>query len=227
MKVAVLFSGGKDSNYALYKANQKNEVVCLITLVSENKESYMFQTQGIDFVKVQSQALGIPIIEYKTKGEKEKELEDLQLAIELAKEQYNIEGVVTGAINSAYQSSRIQTICQKLNIWCFNPLWQKNQVDFLYELLENNFKIIIVGIFSYPFDKSYLGRILDKNLIKELTKLEKKYKINPAGEGGELETFVIDSPLFKKEIKLLDVEKHMDSENAGILEIKEVKLVDK
>lgn len=227
MKVAVLFSGGKDSNYALYKASQKNEVVCLITLVSENKESYMFQTQGIDFVKVQAKALGIPIIEFKTKGVKEEELEDLQLAIESARKKYNIEGVVTGAINSAYQSSRIQKICQKLDIWCFNPLWQKNQINFLYELLENNFKIIIVGIFSYPFDKSYLGRVLDKDLIEELTRLETKFQINPAGEGGELETFVLDSPQFKKEIKVISSQKIMDSENSGVLEIEKIELIKK
>lgn len=227
MKVAILFSGGKDSNYALYKAAQKHEVVCLITLVSENKESYMFQTQGINFVKVQSQVLNIPIIEYKTKGIKEKELDDLSLAINSAKEKYNIQGIVTGAINSAYQSSRIQKICNYQGLWCFNPLWQKNQVDFLYELLESNFKVMIVGIYSYPLDESYLGKILDKQMINNLIELEKQYQINPAGEGGELETFILDSPLFEKEIIVASSKKCMDGINSGFLDIREVELIEK
>ncbi len=227
MRVAVLFSGGKDSNFALYEASKKHEVVCLISMLSQNKESYMFQTPGLSFTNLQAKSLDIPIIEYKTKGEKEAELEDLEAAIQLAKQKYDIQGIVTGAINSAYQSSRIQKICKNLDLWCYNPLWQKEQVQFLYELIENNFKVVILGVFSYPFDSSYLGRIIDEDLIKQLVDMQKKYKINPAGEGGELETFVLDSPLFKKRLEIVDSKKYMDSENSGVLEIKKIELVDK
>lgn len=227
MKVAVLFSGGKDSNFALYKASKKNDVVCLISMISENKESYMFQTPGLSFTKLQAKSLDIPIIEYNTKGEKEKELIDLKAAIQKAKNDYNIEGIVTGAINSAYQSSRIQKICNELDLWCYNPLWQKDQVDFLYELVESDFKIVILGVFSYPFDSSYLGKIIDKDLIEKLIEMQNRYQINPAGEGGELETFVLDQPLFKQKLEITESEKIMDSENSGILQIKKIEMIEK
>lgn len=155
MKVAVLFSGGKDSNFALFEASLKHEVCCLISMISKNDESYMFQSAGLDFAKVQAEAMNIPIIEFETCGEKEKELDDLKKAVEFAVLKFGCEGVVTGAINSVYQASRVQNICNDLDLWCFNPIWQRNQVDFLRELVIKGFEVMIVGVFSYPFDESF------------------------------------------------------------------------
>ena len=227
MKLALLYSGGKDSNYALYKASKKHEIVCLISLISQNSHSYMFQSPGTKLTSYQSDALGIPLLEHTTKGEKERELEDLEDAIKKAIDEYSIEGIVTGAIDSIYQASRIQKICNKFNLWCFNPIWQKDQIEFLEELIQNNFEIVIVGIASYPFNEKYLGRKIDNKLLIELLDLQKRYKINPAGEGGEIETFVLDSPCFKKRIKITKSRKNMDSQNSGELVIDNLEMEDK
>jgi diphthine-ammonia ligase len=203
MNLGVLFSGGKDSVFACFRAMEKNRVVCLISLVSENIDSYMFHTPNIRWTILQAQAIGIPLLSWPTKGQKEEELEDLKAAIADAKMRYGIEGVVTGAIESVYQAARVQRICGDLDLWCFNPLWQINQVDYLQLLLSFGFEIIISGVFAYPFDESWLGAILTQDLILKLKVLEEKYLINPSGEGGELETFVIDGPPFKKRIEIL------------------------
>ncbi len=202
MKLAALFSGGKDSAYAMYKAMNHHEISCLIAIVSQNPESYMFHTPNIGLTEIQAESIGIPLLTVKTKGEKEKELTDLKNALKHAKKLFSIKGVVTGAIESVYQATRIQKICDELGLWVFNPLWQKDQVELLNELLENKFEVIIAGVFAYPFDKSWLGRRLDKDMIKELISLKEKYKINPTGEGGELESFVTYAPFFKKKIEI-------------------------
>jgi len=163
----------------------------------------MFHTPNIRWTILQAQAMGIPLLSWPTKGQKEEELEDLKAAIADAKMRYGIEGVVTGAIESVYQAARVQRICRDLDLWCFNPLWQINQVDYLQLLLSFGFEIIISGVFAYPFDESWLGAILTQDLILKLKVLEEKYLINPSGEGGELETFVIDGPFFKKRIEIL------------------------
>ncbi|MFH2021461.1 MAG: diphthine--ammonia ligase [archaeon] len=224
MKLAVLFSGGKDSTYALSKAMNFHEIECLITVVSENKESYMFHTPNINLTELQAESMGIPLISAKTKGKKEEELKDLRDAIVQAKALFNIEGIVTGAIESVYQAARIQIICDDLNIWCFNPLWQIDQVKLLHELIENRFEVIISGVFAYPFDESWLGRKIDDKTIKELILLQKKYSINPSGEGGEIETLVLNCPLFKKRLEIVKAQK-MYANHSGIIDIMEARLI--
>ncbi|MFA5992846.1 MAG: diphthine--ammonia ligase [Candidatus Pacearchaeota archaeon] len=207
MKCGVLFSGGKDSCYAAYLAKKEGyELTCLISLISENKESYMFHTPSISKVEYQAKNMDIPIIMQSTKGKKELELEDLKKAIKKAIKKYKINCIVTGAIESVYQASRIQKICDELNLECFNPLWQRNQIEYLKELVKNKFEVIIIGVFAYPLDESWLGRKIDEKFIEDVKKLQVKYKINPAGEGGEFETFVLNCPLFKKPLEIKSIE---------------------
>ena len=52
-------------------------------------------------------ALGLPIIFKTTKGEKERELKDLRVAIKEAKQKYKIQGIVSGALASNYQKTRV------------------------------------------------------------------------------------------------------------------------
>jgi diphthine-ammonia ligase len=202
MKLGILFSGGKDSCYALYKAKKEHEIVCLITMASDNPDSYMFHTPNIELTKLQSEALDIPLISGITKGEKEDELKDLKDLIKKAKEKFKLDGIVTGAIRSEYQATRIQKICDELKLKCINPLWHKDQIELLNELLENKFEVIITRVAAYPFDEKLLGKKIDEEVIKKLADMNKKYQINPAGEGGEIETFVTDMPLFKKKIEI-------------------------
>ena len=130
MKVGVLFSSGKDSTYVIHLAKKLgHEISCLITMESKNNESYMFHTPNINLAELCAEAMEIPIIIEQTKGKKESELEDLKKVINNAKKKYEIEGIVTGALSSTYQGARIQNICNDLNLWCFNPLWQKNQIE--------------------------------------------------------------------------------------------------
>lgn len=224
MKVGVLFSGGKDSNYCLYQISKEHEVCCLISMISKNKESYMFQTPGNDFISFQAEAMNIPLIKYNTKGIKEKELDDLKDAIKKAMKEYNIDCIASGAIKSVYQATRIQKICDELNLWCVNPLWQKNETKFMEDLIKENFLIKIIGVFSYPLNKNYIGKTYDLNMLEKMKILNQKYGVSVAGEGGEIETFVCNSPLFKKEIKIKDYDIIMDSENSGIMDIKKIEL---
>ena len=226
MRLGVLFSGGKDSTLALHKAAKKQEVVCLITLVSENKESYMFHTPNIDLTTLQSEALGLPLIEKVTEGKPEAELKDLEEAIAQAVNRFRIEGVVTGAVESVYQYTRIQKICERLNISCLNPLWKKNQQALLEELVSKGFKVIISGVFAYPLDKSWLGKEIDKEIIERLVLLGKEFGLSVSGEGGEIETTVLDAPLFKKKIEILDSAVEAKG-NAGVFIIKKARLAPK
>ena len=220
MKLAVLFSGGKDSYLALQYASIDHEISCLLTLESRREDSWMFHTPAIEWTQLQAEAMEIEHLILKTSGVKDEELEDLQIIIRSAISKYSIEGIVTGALASVYQSTRIQKICNDLGLWCFNPLWQMSQKTLLQELLSNNIESIITGVAAEPFDEQWLGRSLDSECVDDLMKLEKSHRINPAGEGGEIETFVIDAPLFSKKIVITESEKQY-SNFSGRLEVKE------
>lgn len=224
MRLGVLFSGGKDSTLALHLAAEKEEVACLITVVSKNKESYMFHTPNIDVTVLQAEALGLPLVSVVTEGKKEEELVDLEKAIIDAKSKFQIDGVVTGAVESVYQASRIQRICNKLDVWSFNPLWKYDQKALLETLVEKSFKVIISGVFAYPLDEKWLGKQIDASVIARLVDLQSQYGISPSGEGGEIETTVLEAPLYKKRIEILNSAVDWRG-NCGVFLIKQARLV--
>lgn len=224
-KVAVLFSGGKDSNLSLWLAQKAGkEVSCLISLIPENVDSYMFQTPDVNFLKMQAFALDLPLLVTKTKGKKEKELVDLKNAIAFAKSKFGINGIVAGTLYSNYQKDRIEKICKELNLKLITPLWHMKEEEEIRLLLDNNFKFIICKIAAFGFSEKILGKVIDYKDLDELKRLNKKYGIHIAGEGGEYETLVLDSPLFKKSITVIDSQKAMQNEFTGNLIIKKIKL---
>ena len=225
MKIAVLVSGGKDSIYAAYQASKKNELKCLITLKSVNPESYMFHIPNIELVKLQAKSMKIPLIFKKTLGVKEEELKDLENAIKIAIKRYKIKGLVSGAIESNYQKERIENICKKLNIKSITPLWHINREQYWNDLLNDKFEIIISSVSAEGLDKNWLGKKINKNLIKKLKILSKKFNFHLAFEGGEAETLVLYCPLFRKKLEIEKAVIEMESEFSGIYIIKKAKLI--
>jgi len=226
MKLGVLFSGGKDSVYACRLAMEADEVSCLITLISDSPESYMFHTPNIRWTGLQAEALGIPRLAWRTSGAKEEELLDLRAAMAAAAEEYGIQGIVTGAIESVYQASRVQRICSDLSLRCFNPLWHVDQIEHLRRLCREGYRTIISGVYAYPFDSSWLGAELNEPRIRVLEEMQRRYRINPSGEGGEMETFVLDCPIFKKRIEVVRAEQ-VYANYSGQYIIHEARLVEK
>ncbi len=223
MKLCGLFSGGKDSTFAIYKMlNRGYEIDCLLT-IKGIKDSYMYHGPNIELTKKLAKAMNKKHYFIKTNKGKEEELEPLKNALKKIKKERKIQGIITGAIASKYQASRIKKIADELGLYCFNPLWGKNQTQLLKELVENNFETIIVGFASAGFNEKWLGKKINEKTIQELEKLEKKYKINPAGEGGEYETLVTNSPIYKKKLTILKTKKTIKGLQ-GTLEIKKSKL---
>jgi len=225
LKLGVLFSSGKDSNYALYlMKRQKYDISCLITLRSKNPDSYMFHTPAIDLAELQAKSLDIPLMISETKGEEEKELDDLKTAIKNAKTQFGIEGIVTGALYSTYQRDRIEKICDKLGLKTFSPLWHIDQEEEMRQLLELGFKFMMTSVAAEGFDKSWIGKIISSKDIDRLSALNKKIGINIAGEGGEYESLVVDSPIYSKRIVIKDKEIVAESTNTARMTVKKASL---
>jgi diphthine-ammonia ligase len=219
MKIAALISGGKDSWFAAYKASQENELACIIAVNSLNPESYMFYMPNVEMVKLQAIAAKLPLVWYQTEG-KEEELEDLKSAIEIAKEKYKIQGLVSGAIRSNYQKERVDRICKALKIKSIAPLWQANEEIYLKELMKN-FNAIMVRIAAQGLKKEFLGMRIGLTFIDRMRALN----VSPIGEGGEFQSFVLHCPLFHKKINVDESEIVMEDDCTGTYKIKKATLV--
>jgi len=227
MKLASLLSGGKDSLYATFLVNQEGyDIAYIINIISENPDSYMFHVPNANLVRYQAKSMGIPLIEKTTKGEKEAELKDLEDAIR--KVRFRVDGIVSGAVMSTYQKSRVDAICRNFGLLSIAPLWMRNPEELLRDMLRAGFEIMITAVAAEGLTEEWLGRKLDERCIDDLMKLNKKHGISINGEGGEYETFVLDCPLFHKKIEITDTEKIWDSRTrSGVLRINRIEMVEK
>ena len=221
MRLAALFSGGKDSTYAALLAHRAgHEIAYLVTIRSVNPDSWMWHTAAIELTELQAKATGIPLIVVKTAGKRERELDELKTA--LAK--LDVEGVVAGAVASKYQNDRIQKICDELKLKLIAPLWGKEPKELLRQMVAEGFEIIFTAVAAAGLDERWLGRELDQKGISELIEINKKYGIHVSGEGGEYETAVLACPLFRDKISI-ETEKNWNySTNSGKIIIKKAVL---
>ncbi|HML02562.1 MAG TPA: diphthine--ammonia ligase [Candidatus Bathyarchaeia archaeon] len=223
LRVASLISGGKDSALALYRGmRQGYEIEYLVAMVPEKEDSWMFHYPNIHLVDLFAEAANIRLCKGKTKGIKEAELEDLKLLLK----KLDVKGIISGAVSSEYQKTRIERICHDLHLTSITPLWHEDPLKLLRELVDLNFETIIVGVYAYGFTREWLGRTIDAETIDELVHLNREYQISMVGEGGEYETLVLDAPFFEKKIKLLEVEKTWEGQS-GYLSVKDATVLDK
>lgn len=222
MKLAALISGGKDSVFAIHKALEEgHEVTHLINIIPARDDSYMYHSINLHMVELISEACEIPLIQQQSSGIKELELDDLTLALK----KVNVEGVTVGAIESQYQASRVQKICDSLGLKVYAPLWHRDPEELLNEMIKV-MDIRIVRVAAEGLDKSWLGRSINANSIEHLKALNRRYMVHMAGEGGEYETLVLDAPFYKKRIEIVKSEIEWEGDS-GSLKILEAKLVDK
>ncbi len=227
MKVCVLFSGGKDSTFALMKAKEEgHEIACLVTVKANSQDSYMYHLPNIHLTGLLANAMGLTIVFTESPGEKEKELIELKKILKKVKDSFKIEGVVSGAIASSYQKERVDKICKDLDLKSIAPLWHRNQKELLEEMLESGLKVIVVAIAAAGLNECWLGREINSKAFNELVDLAEKHNFNLIFEGGEAETFVVDCPLFKKRVEIVDSEKKWDGVRGEFI-IKQAKLVAK
>ena len=225
MKVVSLFSGGKDSTYALWYAELQGwDVEALVTVFPAKPDSWMFHYPALKWTKLQAKAAGLRQVCVPTQGVKEKELEDLSRALDALKKSNGIEGIVSGAIASEYQRTRLDNLCEELGLRSFAPLWHKNQAELVHDQIEAGFEVIVTACNALGLDNKWLGRSLGTKELAELVKLHEKYGLSVAFEGGEAETFTLASPIFGNRLRVTRSTPHW-SGDSGYLDLDEVQLV--
>jgi ABC transporter with metal-binding/Fe-S-binding domain ATP-binding protein len=178
------------------------DVADLVTVIPDSTESWMFHYPATEWTKLQADAMRIPLTVIRTEGVKEKELTDLADGLRSLTKRVGIEGLVSGAVASEYQRTRLDNVCEELGLRSFAPLWHKNQEQLVEEQIESGFEIIITACNALGLTKEWLGRRLDARSFQELVRLSKKHGFSIAFEGGEAETFVLNAPMFHDRIRV-------------------------
>ena len=228
MKLVALYSGGKDSTFAISCAQEiGHRVACLITMHPIADDSALFHYPNSWVTEYLADAMQIPLIGFQVSGRsKEDEVNALEEAIVQVKSLYGIDGIVHGGISSNYQKQAFEQVCVRHEIAAVAPLWNSDPERYITELVNRGFHIIIAGVSTMGLDKKWLGRELDKEAIDKLMSVSKKCGFNLTFEGGEAETLVIDCPLYWKKLQINAATTYWDGQR-GIFEIQDVALVEK
>ena len=220
MKVAVLFSGGKDSCLALHKAKLAgHEILYLLNINVSNKDSFTFHKPDLKLLERQAVELGIDLVVKESKGEKDKELEDLKELVVGVKDE--IEGIVVGGIASSYQCKRIKKICDEFGLEFIVPLWDYSPEKIWEELLDKGFEVVLTKISCEGLGKEWLGKKIGAEEFGKLKEIADRYKFRLDFEGGEAETGVLFMPRFDKRIEI-EFDIKSEGEHRHWIEIKKV-----
>ncbi len=200
MTVSALVSGGKDSLYAAYLADcQGWPVDELVTVRPADPESMLFHTPNLEWVRLQAEAWGRAhrSIAAPTSGP-DGELDALASA--LAGDRGPI---VTGAIASSYQWSRLLRLADQVGRRLYAPLWRVDPERVVRAEIAAGLDIRLVHLAAERLDPAWAGERLTDGLLDELVRRsEQGRRLNVAGEGGEYETLVVDAPFFRARIEI-------------------------
>ena len=213
MEWVSLFSGGKDSSWALYRAQQEGLDVGRLLTVHPEGDSYMYHTPATHLASLAAESIGLPLLEVEPEdfgaedvedsaAQGDAEVEPLEAALRELQDDIDLAGVTAGAVESEFQTSRIEALCDRLGIDLFAPLWQCDPETLATEMLDAGFDIRIVQVAAAGLDESWLGRRLDTEALAELQELNDRYGVHILGEGGEFETYVVDGPHMSQRIEM-------------------------
>ena len=159
MKLASLFSGGKDSTYSIYKAKQiGHDVECLVTVIPKSPESQLLHFSAVELTKLQARTMKIPqIVSELNSDETVEQMDVLETLLEKAKKDFQIEGIVHGGISSEFQKRCFENICKENDLKVVTPLWKTVPKEYMNDLINSGFKFILTSVSSDGLDETWLG----------------------------------------------------------------------
>ena len=220
-KAFVSWSGGKDCCQSAYKAQRSGyQIKYLLNMTNPDEARSCSHGIASKWIKLQSEALGIPIVQQPTDGNN---YADQFIA---ALKKMRSEGVthgVFGDIDFNPHREWDENVCKAADIELVMTLWMGCHKQIAQDFIDQGFKTIIVATRSDLLDKEWVGRTFDKQFLKDLAKFP---DISPCGEAGEFHSLVIDGPMFIKRLEINESQK-VQRQDHWFLDIKKCELMDK
>ncbi|TAM37873.1 diphthine--ammonia ligase [bacterium] len=202
MRVAGLWSAGKDSCFACYKAiSMGHDLSVLFNFTDHEGKNSLSHGLTASLILKQAQLTGMPIVQKAMPKSSEAYREEFKALICTWKKKTGIGGIVFGDIYLKEHKDWIDAVCREVEVEPIMPLWNRDTKELILEIIDSGFKAMVVAVKADLLGKEWLGRIMDRKFIEEL-----KPGIDPCGEKGEFHTLVVDGPLFRESLKILDTQ---------------------
>jgi len=198
-KVISSWSGGKDSCLACYEAMERGyQVEYLLNFISKEYRRCCFHGIEAELLNLQARLIGVPLVQKEVSPDMEEYEKEFKEAVSGLKNS-GIEGMVFGDVYLEEHKAWVGRVCENLKIQPIEPLWGRPPNEIVEKFFNVGFKAIVVSCKAELLEEEFIGRYIDKNLLRELH----KRGICPCGENGEFHTFVVDGPIFKKGIEIM------------------------
>ncbi|AGB39880.1 Dph6-related ATP pyrophosphatase [Natronococcus occultus] len=216
-----LFSGGKDSSWALHRALEAGRDVRRLVIVRPPEGSHAYHAPATAVTRLAARSIGIPIVDaglpatdleppdLRATGRSSatdgtEEFESLEVVLERLDDEFDggLAGVVAGVVGNEFQVDRLRSLCDGLGCTFLAPLWRAEPRALATEMIDGGLEIVIVEVSAPGFDERWLGRRLDRNALIELEALGREHGVHLLGEDGAFETIVTDGPHMERPIAL-------------------------
>ena len=203
VRLGALFSGGKDSTFAIREAARAgHQVCCLMTVHPHSPESPLLHHPGTRIAPLQARSMGLPWYGREAASAEEADESDaLDRVVSRAVAEHHIEGILHGGIRSRFQRGRFGELCGRHSLEAVAPVWGRG-AGYLREIIGAGFRFVIISVSAGGLDGSWLGRVVTADDADRLDSLAASHGLAADFEGGEAETLVVDCPLFEFGIAL-------------------------
>ncbi len=195
MRAAIFnWSGGKDSALALYRLLQAKEYDprYLVTSVNEKYGRISMHGVRLELLRRQAASIGIPLHTLLMPEMPDMDTYDRMMlqtlsAFKAEGIDYSIFGDIFLEDLKAYRERQLVRVPMQ-GVF---PIWKEPSADLVREFIDLGFKAVLVCVDERVLERSFAGRLIDEQLLKDLPD-----NVDPCGENGEYHSFVFDGPIF-------------------------------
>jgi diphthine-ammonia ligase len=211
VSVAVVWSGGKDSTLALDRALARGlDVTTLINFFDEASGRIRFHGVRRELIAAQAEALRLDVIQRATT------MQNFEAAFAGTMREVrglDIDTVVFGNIHLADVRAWYEERTTAAGLNHVEPLWDTPPARVVGEVIDRGYRAVLTGIDTTRVPRAWLGRSLDRALLREL---QAAAGIDAAGESGEYHTFVYDGPTFRQAVRVTNGAVHETETHAQL-----------
>ena len=192
------WSGGKDSSLSLYYLLQSKEYDIRYLVTSVNSKFNRISMHGVrqELLRQQAESIGIPL--HMIMVPEMPTMESYNELMEQALKEFKQEGIDFSIFGDIFLEDLKKYREERLARVGFKgvfPIWKIPSQKLVREFIDLGFKAVLVCVDEKVLDRSFVGRLIDDSLLKDLPS-----NVDPCGENGEYHSFVFDGPIFKRPI---------------------------